>query len=253
MAVTTTLHLRTDTRFTVFTMGTAVSVSSPQPISDAHVAAARERFRALDERFSLYQPDSEATAVASRRVSLREASAEYRAAYDLAHDWSLAPEGASTPHRPDGRIDLAGVVKALGIQAAADALDDLDAFCINAGGDILVKGWERPDDAKPWVAGIVDPTDRHRLISQFACSSAHPAVCTSGIAERGDHVWRLAADSTFTQVTVAGPDLVTADVLATAILAGGPATFSLATQRWPIEVLAFRADGRPQLTQAFRA
>lgn len=232
------------------TMGTVVSVASREPLSEELAAGVRDAFARLDERFSLYKPESEATAVADRKLALRKASAEYRAAYDLAAQWTGATEGAFTAHRPDGRIDLSGVVKAMGIQDAAAVLEPVADWCVNAGGDVLCRGEERP--GKPWVVGIVDPDDRTRLISQFTCSPAMPAVATSGIAERGEHIWRAASDRTYVQVSVAAADILTADVLATAIIAGGPTTLDLASRNYPIEVLAFAADGTARATAAFR-
>ena len=248
-----TTLIATDIRHVFETMGTVVSVVSPAgrltgPVRDGLAQA----FDRLDRRFSLYRSDSEATAVADHRLLLRDASPEYRHAYDLAVGWTTDTDGAFTPHRPDGRIDLAGVIKALGIQDASRVLaPEGDDWCINAGGDVLVSGGERP--GKPWVVGIVDPDDRTRLASQFTCSAQFPAVATSGIAERGEHIWRVGADRTFVQVSVAASDIITADVLATAILAGGPATLDLATRRWRIEVLAFLGDGAVRATPAFRA
>jgi thiamine biosynthesis lipoprotein len=40
------------------------------------------------------------------------------------------------------------------------------------------------------------------------------------------------------------PDIVTADVLATAIIAGGHVSLADATARWPIDVLAVTPDGQ---------
>ncbi|HSN44055.1 MAG TPA: FAD:protein FMN transferase [Propionibacteriaceae bacterium] len=259
----TTVRLPTtrSDRHVFATMGTVVTIAFADGVPEGADAAVERAFGELDARFSLYRPDSEASAVARREVGVREASAEYRAAYDLAVEWSALTERAFTPHRPDGVIDLAGVVKAMAIQAAADALHEMGArnWCLNAGGDVLVDGaaaiWHAGDLAgsAPWVVGIVDPTDRTQLVSQFATSPTFPAVATSGIAERGEHVWRMASSDTFAQVTVAAGDIVTADVLATAILSGGTSTLDLATARWPVEVLAITRTGEFYATPAFRA
>jgi thiamine biosynthesis lipoprotein len=57
----------------------------------------------------------------------------------------------------------------------------------------------------------------------------------------------------FVQVSVAAADVVTADVLATAIVAGGIPMLNRATAMWDIDVLAVRADGDLLATQGFRA
>ncbi|HEY5482433.1 MAG TPA: hypothetical protein VIK31_01290, partial [Propionibacteriaceae bacterium] len=79
------------------------------------------------------------------------------------------------------------------------------------------------------------------------------AVATSGIQERGEHVWRMAADDTFTQVTVAAADIETADVLATAILAGGVTSLQLVQGKYDIDVLASAHDGRVWASPIFTA
>lgn len=234
-------------------MGTVVSVTAAGGVPDAARRDLAAAFEELEERFSTYRPGSEASAVARRELSLRRASPEFRAVYDQAIEWRRLTDGAFTPHRPDGVIDLSGIVKALAIAAAGDVLDAAGAasWCLNAGGDVLTSGAQ--PDGRPWVIGIVDPDDRTALLSQYAApTSGLCAVATSGTAERGEHVWRVGADATFHQVSVVASDIVTADVLATAILAGGPDALRRAEDRWPVEVLACATDGRCWATPAFR-
>lgn len=230
-------------------MGTVISVAgSPD---EATLTQIREVFARWDERFSLYKPDSELSRLARREFPLTKASTELREAYALAQTWRAETEGAFTAHRPDGFIDLSGVVKALAIAEAGEVLraSGLAQWCVNAGGDLLGSG-------ASFVVGIVDPDDRGELLTQFTLSPRHPALATSGVAERGEHVWRIgtwaAEGDPFVQVSVAGPDIVTADVLATAILSGGRATLDRALERWPIEVLAVSRDGQYLATDAFR-
>ena len=226
------------------TMGTVVTLVSVAPLDDATREEVQDAFRELDAKFSLYRPESEASLVGAGRAGVRTASAEYQEMYWAAITWSEATDRAFTPHRPDGVIDLSGVVKARGIQAAGDVLarHGHTDWCLNAGGDVLVAGVQ--DTGEPWLVGIVDPDDRTRMWSQFATRSGRLAVATSGIQERGEHVWRMAADDTFTQVTVAAADIETADVLATAILAGGVTTLQLVQGKFDIDVLASAYDGR---------
>jgi thiamine biosynthesis lipoprotein len=84
----------------------------------------------------------------------------------------------------------------------------------------------------------------------------HPgrmAVATSGVQERGEHVWRLVSENTFTQVSVAAADIETADVLATAILSGGIETLQLAQKAYDIDVLAQGSDGTVWASPVFTA
>lgn len=244
-------------------MGTTISVAVPGGVPGPAARAVRSVFAQLEDRFTLYR-DSEGQRVARGELAVKDASAEYRDAYELAQQWRRDTFGAFTPRRPDGAIDLAGVVKALAIQGAADTLVEHGCpdWCINAGGDVLVRG--RRADGSVWVLGIVDPDDRGALLTQHTAAPALPALATSGTTERGEHVWRVSrpqasqlprgvgADA-FRQVSVAGPDILTADVLATAILAGGPRTLEHALTRWPIEVIAARTNGELLATPGFRA
>ncbi len=231
-------------------MGTVIDLRTNDVLPATASAAVREAFESLDARFSLYRPGSEADLVARRTLTVREASESYRETYELAVAWREKTEGAFTPYRPDGVIDLSGVVKAMAIQAAADALvtAGVRGWCLNAGGDVLVDGTQ--PDGTAWVVGIVDPDDRTALWTQYS-TSTKPAVATSGIAERGEHVWRMAADDTFVQVTVAAADIVTADVWATAILAGGVGTLELAHRCDDLDVLAATPDGRVWASPVF--
>ena len=235
------------------TMGTVVTLVTVGPLDAATSAAVQAAFRALDERFSLYKPASEASLVGRGRTGLTSASAEYQEMYWAAVAWSEATDRAFTPHRPDGVIDLSGVVKARGIQAAGAVLGEHGHtdWCLNAGGDVLVAGVQ--ENGEPWVVGVVDPDDRTKLWTQFTTRPGRMAVATSGIQERGEHVWRMAADDTFTQVTVAAADIETADVLATAILAGGVTTLQLAQEKYDIDVLTSAHDGRVWASPVFRA
>jgi thiamine biosynthesis lipoprotein len=54
-------------------------------------------------------------------------------------------------------------------------------------------------------------------------------------------------------VSVAAQDIVTADVLATAIVAGGRPTLDAVTARWDVDVLAVADDGGLLATPGFRA
>lgn len=247
--------------FVFDTMGTTVSLATSKGLPAGAEAEVRGIFDAHDARFSLYKPGSEGSAVASGSLDVGAASGELRMAYNLAWSWSAATQGAFTPRRPDGVLDLAGVVKAMAIEAAAEALRrrGVADWCVNAGGDVLVSGSNA--EGRPWVVGIVDPDDSQALLTQFTCSASQPAVATSGTAERGEHVWRQPVHAAgppegrygeFRQVSVAGRDIVTADVLATAVLAGGHPCLDRVLATWPVELIAAGMDGSYVATGAFR-
>ncbi len=239
-------------RDTFSSMGTVVSVewtSTLAPITSEQ--AIESIFTELDERFSLYRPESELSRIARGELNMTDASVQLRSAYEEAVGWRMRTNGAFTPHRPDGVIDLNGIVKALAIRLACGVFDNLGItnWSINAGGDLLC-GVE----SLPRVIGIVDPVNRSRLLCSVSLSAPLRAVATSGNAERGDHIWNSAPASTpgFSQVSVFADDIVTADVLATAIVSGGPETLQLVTERWPVDVIAVGRDATILMTPAIR-
>jgi thiamine biosynthesis lipoprotein len=232
-------------------MGTVVSVRVPDADSataeresalTTAIEAGRQAFAALDERFSLYRESSEASQIARGELSLADASAEMREAYAESLEWRNRTNYTFTPHRPDGVLDLSGTIKAVGIQAAADALlaGGFDTFMINAGGDLLCSG--EPTDG--WRVGVADPESQDSLITSIKLNAPYLAMATSGTAERGEHIWRRPeTDNSFRQVSVVASDIMTADVLATTIIAGGQASLDHATSTFDIGVLVVKADG----------
>lgn len=125
-------------------------------------------------------------------------------------------------------LDLGAVAKGMAIDLAAQELEGLDGFVINAGGDIFASGLNAA--GRPWTIGIRHPRDFDSLAESFVISGA--AVCTSGDYERtspgkpgthhlldprnGDPVRAVAS------ATVVGPTAMAADALATAAFVLGP-------------------------------
>jgi thiamine biosynthesis lipoprotein ApbE len=253
---------------TVSTMGTVVSIrfgtGATNDAQQAARTAVADVFARWDERFSLYRADSELSRIARGELRLTEASPQLRDCYALALDWRDRTDGVFTPHRADGVIDLSGIVKSLAIAEAGAAVTALGPFdwSINAGGDILVSGDQGAagaDQAEDWVAGIVDPLDRQALLARVPLGRPLRAVATSGSAERGEHIWTPFPDAEtpgehlrFVQVSVFAADIVTVDVLATTIVAGGSAALNRATDTFPVQVLAVLPDGSLLATPGLR-
>lgn len=252
---------------TFHSMGTVISLTMPgAPGPGGHTtkdeleaaAAVVERvFLDLDRTFSLYREDSEASSLARGELTLRDASPIMRERYAEALEWRLRTQGAFTPERPDGVLDLSGLIKAYAIREAGTSVLALGRtdWCLNAGGDVLVSGSPAPGSGEPWDAGIVDPFDRGAFLAGYPLGARrrHSALATSGSAERGDHIWRRPGEApAFVQVSVAAPDITTADVLATAIVAGGKPMLDRATDGWDVAVLAVGPGGELLGTPDFR-
>jgi FAD:protein FMN transferase len=219
-------------------MGTVVSIEP-----SLRVPEIERVFADLNDRFSLYRPDSELSRIAAGSLRMMDASTQLRDAYALALEWRTLTGGAFTPHRPDGVIDLSGIVKALAMDEAGALLADFDDWILNAGGDVLTSG-------QAATVGIVDPHDRTQLLTSVRLGDSRRAVATSGSAERGDHIWGRGG---FAQVTVVADDIITADVLATAIVSGGVETLNASTAAWDIDVLAIDPSGNLFATPGLKA
>jgi thiamine biosynthesis lipoprotein len=220
------------------TIGTVVSIEPP-----LRVPAIEAVFADYNRRFSLYLPGSELSRIADGSLRLSHASSILRDAYAIALEWRSLTAGAFTPHRPDGVIDLSGIVKALALDAAGALLADSGDWILNAGGDVLTSG-------QVATVGVTDPFDRTQLLTSVRLGGSRRAVATSGTSERGDHIWGRGG---FAQVTVVANDIVTADVLATAIVAGGVDTLNASTSGWDIDVLAIDPAGNLFATPGFTA
>lgn len=231
-------------------MGTVVSIrlaDAQESERDAATALTeiQAKFALLNETFSLYRPDSEISRIASGDLTLPAASELMLEEYARALSWRDRTAGAFTPHRPDGVLDLSGTIKAVAVQAAADILHQagFSDFSVNVAGDLTVDG-NQSEEISGWVTGIVDPADQSQLIAAVRLNADFPAIATSGSAERGEHIWmRPETEKDFVQATVIAGDILTADVLATAIISGGQASLDQITQDFEVAVVTVAPDG----------
>ncbi len=232
----------------------AGSGRQPEPGSqevDAAVEAVWAELRWADRVFSTYLADSDISRI--RRGGLRVSDADPAVA-EVLHFAEVArrlTEGAFDV-RAGGALDPSGIVKGWAAARAAGALDALGLdYYLNAGGDVLLRSWRQ--DA-PWRIGIEHPDDPSGLLAVVELPVG--GVATSGQAHRGRHIWNPATGrpaSGVSQATVIGPSLVWADVLATAVVAGG--LERLDRTGWPPghEVLLVTDDGAVLASPGFRS
>jgi thiamine biosynthesis lipoprotein len=242
-----------DTRHVFDTMGTVASLIMDDSAGRSFdYERLQSTFNEFDSRYSLYNPGSEISRLARGELALTDTSDEFRAVYVVAVDWRARTHGDFTPHRPDGVIDLSGVVKALAMDRAGRELVEagMDDWCLNVGGDVLVSGRQSPDEK--WTVGIVDPVDRSVLLTSATFHDSRRACATSGSAERGEHIWTVGNGPTqFVQATVLADDIVTADVLATAIIAGGAPALDRICGTWDIDAMTVDTAGHLRMTPQF--
>ena len=234
-------------------MGTAITIDVVADRNvDQDVAGAFAWFHEVDERFSTYKADSECSRLRRGEVPASAISPDMRLVLDACEDLRQATGGYFDAYAT-GSLDPSGYVKGWSVQVASDRLlaAGLDNHCINAGGDVRVRG--TGPDGDGWRVGIRHPWEPRKVA--WVVVGTDLAIATSGTYERGTHVidpFRGVGVDYLVSVTVTGPDLAIADAYATTAVAmaeRGPAW--LATlEGYECAVItrdgdAMRSDGLP--------
>jgi FAD:protein FMN transferase len=238
-------------------MGTVFSIDLRDPeVGDGVLDEAFAGLHRADQRFSPFIADSEISRLGRGEVTLDECHSDVAAVLALCEDLRHATNGVFNAWgwRADGRLDPSGVVKGWAGERAAEILEQAGArnFCINAGGDVIVRG--SPQPGRAWQIGIRHPIDASGLA---AVLEAHQlAVATSGTYERGDHIIDArsgVASGSLLSLTVAGPSLTLADAYATAGMAMGMAGIEWVAAKPGCEPFAVTRDGRVRYSDGFAA
>jgi thiamine biosynthesis lipoprotein len=217
----------------VMGMPVSIHVRGPQARTDPAVAAAVARavrdLHDVDATFSTWQAGSVVSRIRRGELTVEQAPARVREvarlceqARDRTGGWfdGWLPDGP----RGDRLFEPTGLVKGWAVQQACEllrgALPAHDVL-VDAGGDVALAC--NRVDTPAWTVGIEDPRDRSRLLASLELRSG--GVATSGTAARGAHVLDPRTGEPggagLLSVTVVAPDLVTADVDATAAFARG--------------------------------
>lgn len=242
-------------------MGTAIAVdvahAPPGVDAAALVAKAFEWFDEVDRRFSTYKPDSEVCRIDRGELRPDEFSEDMRTVLAAGERMRIQTGGYFDVYA-NRHFDPSGYVKGWSVQVASDRLIEagLVNHCINAGGDVRVRGVS--DDGEPWRVGIRHPWQSDKVAWVVAGSDL--AVATSGTYERGLHVldpFTGQPASFLRSVTVTGPDLAVADAYATAAVAMNDRGLSWLAALDGYESAAvtergdaFRSDGLPAVSVA---
>jgi len=200
-------------------MGLPISIDIPGCEDGTVFEAVFDRLRQIDERFSTYKPESEVLKFAVGKIAGADVSEELKAVIEACRDAERKTGGYFSAWAA-GAFDPSGYVKGWALAEAGKVIDSQDykTYCIGAGGDILACS----NSDKTWNIGIQDPHNKTEILNKLSISNG--AVCTSGSYERGPHITnpitKKPADELLS-VTIAGPDIVWADILATAVYAMG--------------------------------
>ena len=210
------------------------------------VRAAFDLMHEADRRFSTYRADSEVAAVNRGDLQADEFSADMREVLAIADHLERESGGAFTARIPGRPLDLNGVVKGWAAQGARSLLVErgLRDFCINAGGDVVVRGV--PTGHARWNVGIRSPWDASTHLAVLGITDG--AIATSGHYERGNHIVdgrNGGVPTEFASVTVGAQSLTTADALATAVFVLGRDGLAWGLENGADFILAFAPDGTP--------
>jgi thiamine biosynthesis lipoprotein len=181
----------------------------------------------VDETFSVYRDDSPISRLGRGEMQLDDVDDEVRSVLlqceAIRYDTAGAFDALAVPAANGTTLDPSGLVKGWAIEHAARLLETsgLTSFCINAGGDIAIRGRPMPDPM--WRVGIRHP-DEPDLLAAVLEVAGPVAIATSATYERGAHIIDPRSGCPTTEVasvTVIGTDLGLTDAYATAVFVMG--------------------------------
>lgn len=222
-----------------FVMGMAVSIDIRDDVSRDALDDVVRWLHHVDETFSTYKPESPISRLGTGEAALEDMTEEVinvlALCEELYDDTGGAFDAFVVPARNGSKLDPSGVVKGWAIERSAEILERHGAvnFCINAGGDIAVRGDARPGE--PWRIGIRHPELADKSVAVVG-SGSRLAVATSATYERGAHIIDPATGAPtadLASVTIVGPDLTYADAYATAVFVMGIDGLNWLAERHP--------------------
>jgi FAD:protein FMN transferase len=239
-------------RRTTDVMGMPVTVDVRDP--EAATAALDEVYADLawvDSVFSTYRPGSAISRINDGTLSIERSEPVVRDVLALCDRYERETDGYFSAWR-EGRFDPSGLVKGWAIERAAAILDrhGYADYFVDAAGDVRTRGHAGPDS--PWRVGIRHPIERDKVVRVIHATDL--AVATSGTYEKGAHIFDPHTGEPATDLlslTIVGPDIVTADVLATAVFAMGHAGLAFVEDREGYEAYAIDPQLRGHWTSGF--
>lgn len=233
-------------RQTATIMGMIISLDIPGCDDEQIFADTFAAFKDADERFSLYKPASELSCYRRGELKERELSLQMKKVIRSCREAEVATEGYFSAWA-SGEFDPSGYVKGWAIDLASRYLrkNGYKTFCLGAGGDIDAGS----NGSKIWRIGLQDPSNRQQLLGRVAGKNI--AVATSGTYERGTHIINPKTGQPAEELlglSVAGPNIITADVLATAAFAAGRGGLDLVNQKKGYAALAIDNQGKLLMT-----
>ncbi|MBB5887983.1 FAD:protein FMN transferase [Lactovum miscens] len=203
---------------TAFTSQVVVKDESPVPEILFAQGALEKWLEHVDEVFSTYKENSEVSKYNRGEVDFLSMSEEMRFVYVSCAQASEATHHSFNAMLPSG-YDPSGFVKGWAIEEGFNRylrplldLNNVIGANLNGGGDMQMASKEESD----WnfEIAVLDPFDKTKIIAELSMKKG--AIATSGISERGNHIF--GADKNILQTTVIGVNLQEVDVWATALM-----------------------------------
>ncbi len=228
-------------------------------IVDAHARAGIDAvfayFTEVDERFSPYRADSEVSRLNAGTLLPADIHPDFKEVLALAEKTRRETKGFFNVVRPDGFLDPSGVVKGLALERARELLLGLgySNFCIDIGGDVAVAGVN--GEGRSWSVGIRSPFSHGEIVKVVYPEGR--GMATSGSSARGNHIYDphdpARALREVMSITVLGPSILAADLLATAAFAMGRQGIEFIETHPGFEAYSIDADGIATMTSGFSA
>ncbi|HEY1421292.1 MAG TPA: FAD:protein FMN transferase [Candidatus Dormibacteraeota bacterium] len=235
-------------------MGMPVTVHVADPlVTAAALGEVFDDFALLDRVFSPFRPDSAVSRINRGELSPDGGGTLVQLVLQLCRMHEAATDGYFSAWA-GGRLDPSGLVKGWAIDRACSILERHGHanFFVDAGGDVQTRGLS--EHGEPWRIGIRHPVQRDKVVRVVLASGR--AVATSGIYEKGDHILDPhtgVPPSGLLSLTVTGPDILQADVFATAAFAMGHVGLDFIEGLPGYEAFAIDRDLRGSRTRGFDA
>jgi thiamine biosynthesis lipoprotein len=220
-------------------MGIPISIDIPELTDEKLFEMVFTRLQQIDTTFSTYKPDSMLNQFLDGKKAL---SSEMQQVKNACAAYEHLTGGYFSAHY-NGSFDPTGYVKGWAIQEARDTLkaSHVTTFLINAAGDIMAAS----DGKKLWNISLQDPFSRTATLGTVTLKNG--AIATSGTYERGRHIFNPHTKQPVGQLvsaSVYGPEIIPADVFATACIAmGGERAIDFINDQPGYEALFVAADG----------
>lgn len=241
-------------------MGMAVSIDIRDDIDPIALTHVVEWLHHVDATFSTYKMESPISQFGLGEIPIDALSIEVQAVLTLCEELREETNGAfditAVPAPNGSSLDPSGLVKGWSIERAAELLETFGAknFCINAGGDIALRG--NPSIGEPWRIGIRHPDDPMASAAVLALSG-RGAIATSATYERGAHIIDPATGeptAELASVTIVGENLTFVDAYATSVFVMGlPGVEWLMATHPELDAFVIGHDGLTWETPGFKA